>query len=77
MRRSAAWMMLLLTVGTPSAFAQRKDCEELKAEIGKKIDANGVKNYTLSVVPAADVKEDEKVVGSCDGGTKRVVYKRN
>jgi hypothetical protein len=57
------------------AMAQTKSCDELKAEIEKKIAAGGVKNYTLEVVDAAKVK-DEKVVGSCDGGTKKITYTR-
>ncbi len=54
----------------------RKPCEELKAEIEAKIQANGVETYTLGIVPNEDVKDDEKVVGSCDGGTKKITYKR-
>jgi len=65
-----------LVIGGAPAFAQRKSCEELKAEIAAKLDAKNVKNYTLDIVPAESVK-DEKVVGSCDGGTKRIVYKRS
>ncbi len=53
----------------------RKPCDELKAEIEAKIHANGVEAYTLEIVPNEDVK-DEKVVGSCDGGTKKITYKR-
>jgi len=65
-----------LLIASP-ALAQRKDCNELKAEIEGKIKANGVKAFTLDVVPTEKVKEgDGKVVGSCDGGTQRIVYKR-
>jgi hypothetical protein len=65
-----------LLIATP-ALAQRKDCGELKAEIEGKIKANGVKSFTLDVVPNEKVKEgDGKVVGSCDGGTQKIVYKR-
>jgi uncharacterized protein DUF1161 len=65
-----------LLIATP-ALAQRKDCGELKAEIEGKIKANGVKMFTLDVVPTEKVKEgDGKVVGSCDGGTQKIVYKR-
>lgn len=72
--------VLALLVGISVAVAQpvlaaAKPCEELKSEIAAKLDAKGVKGYTLTVVPAADVK-DEKVVGSCDGGSKRIVYKK-
>lgn len=57
-------------------LGQRKPCEELKAEITAKLDAKGVKGYTLEILPAEEVK-DQKVVGSCDGGTKRITYKRD
>ncbi len=59
-----------------SAFAQVKPCEELKAEIQEKIEKNGVKVFTLEIVAAdAEVKEG-KVVGTCEGGSKKIVYKR-
>lgn len=63
----------LLLVASP-AYAV-KPCEELKAEIEAKLKEKGVKAYTLEIVAAKDVK-DEKVVGSCDGGTKKITYKR-
>jgi len=63
----------LLMIATP-AFGM-KPCEELKSEIDAKIKANGVKSYTLEIVPNDKVK-DEKIVGSCDGGTKKIIYKR-
>ncbi len=59
------------------AFPQStpKPCEDLKSEIAKKLDAKGVVNYTLTIVDKG--KESEgKVVGSCDGGTKSIVYLR-
>ena len=56
--------------------AARKACDDLKDEISKKLDAKGVKNYTLDAVVAGDVKPDDKVIGSCDGGTKKITYKR-
>jgi hypothetical protein len=53
----------------------RKSCEELKNEIAAKVEANGVKNYTLAIVAPESVGT-EKVVGSCDGGTQRITYVR-
>jgi hypothetical protein len=59
------------------ALAQRKECEELRAEIEAKIKANGVPTFTLDIVASDQVKDGEgQVVGSCDGGTKKIVYKR-
>ena len=58
-----------------TVWAQRKDCGELKGEIEAKIKKNGVDKFTLDIVDA-DKQADGKVVGSCDGGTKKIVYKR-
>ena len=57
----------LASAGTP--------CAEVKTAIAAKLDAKGVKDFTLEVVAAAEVA-DQKVVGSCEGGTKKIVYKR-
>ena len=74
MRNFIAAVVLLMFVATP-AFAQMKPCEELLTEIDAKIQAKGVKKFSLEIVPNEKVK-DEKVVGTCDGGTKKIVYKR-
>jgi hypothetical protein len=66
--------MLLALVASP-ALAQAKSCEELKSEIEAKIKSNGVKQFTLTIVEKA-ATEDGKVVGTCDGGAKKIVYKR-
>jgi hypothetical protein len=73
MKRTIWILVLAFTVGT--AFPQKKSCEDLKAEISAKLEAKGVKNYELKIVAAEDVK-GETVVGSCDGGTKRIAYTR-
>jgi hypothetical protein len=73
MYKTALAVALALAV-TP-ALAQRKDCNDLKNEIDAKIKKNGVKEFSLTVV-GMDDKEDGKVVGTCDGGTKKIVYKR-
>jgi len=64
----------LLLVGA-SAFAAGKPCEELKSEIAAKLGAKNVTGYTLEVVEAEKVGE-QKVVGSCEGGTKKIVYSK-
>jgi hypothetical protein len=50
-------------------------CEELKSTIAAGLDAKHVVGYTLDVVAKGEAK-DGKVVGSCDGGTKEIVYKK-
>jgi hypothetical protein len=64
-----------LVVSGP-ALAQRKDCGELKSEIEAKIKKNGVETFTLDVVDMDADAKDGKVVGTCDGNTKKIVYKR-
>lgn len=57
------------------AHAQAKSCDDLKAEIAKKIEANGVKSYSLDIVDK-DAQADGKIVGTCGGGTKKIVYSK-
>ena len=64
---------LLSMAGT--ALAAGKPCEELKSEIAAKIDAKGASGYSLEVVDKG-ASTDAKVVRTCDGGTKEIVYKR-
>lgn len=68
-------MALLLSVSPPDSPPARKPCEELKAEITKKVAANSVKSYSLEIVPK-DKEVEGAVVGFCDGGTKKIVYRR-
>ena len=60
---------------TPAPAQAAKPCEELKDEITKKLDAKGVKGYTLDIV-AKDKDAEGKTVGTCDGGTKKIVYSK-
>jgi Protein of unknown function (DUF1161) len=53
----------------------RKPCEELRAEIDAKIKKNGVPMFTLDILDM-DAQAEGKVVGTCDGNTKKIVYKR-
>src|SRR5229473_641566 len=60
---------------TPAPTQAAKPCEELKDEITKKLDAKGVKGYTLEIV-AKDKDAAGKIVGTCDGDTKKIIYTR-
>jgi len=71
----AALVGLGVGVASP-AFSQARDCDELKAEIEAKIKKNGVDKFSLEVIDA-DKQADGKVVGTCGGGTKKIVYKRS
>ena len=64
---------VLFFVSVPAHAQAAKPCEELKDEISKKLDAKGVKGYTLEIV-AKDKDAEGKVVGNCDGGRKKIIY---
>jgi hypothetical protein len=74
----AKWIAAALVVGVAvagPALAQRKDCNELKGEIEAKIKKNGVEKFSLDVLDA-NAQSDGKVVGTCEGGSKKIVYKK-
>ena len=68
-------MLAMGLAGSAWAQGMRKPCDELKAEIDAKIRKNGVETFTLEVVDN-DAQADGKVVGTCDGQSKKIVYKR-
>jgi uncharacterized protein DUF1161 len=57
------------------AQAAGRPCEDLKTEIAGKLDAKGVKSYTLDIV-AKDKDAEGKEVGTCEGGSKKIMYRR-
>ncbi|MBF8778688.1 DUF1161 domain-containing protein [Pseudomonas fulva] len=71
-----AFIAVLSLLATAS-MAAPKPCEELKAEIEAKIQASGVSVYTLEIVPNSEVHDQNMVVGSCEGGTKKIIYQNN
>lgn len=68
--------VLASTLAT-TALAAPKPCEELNAEIEAKIQANNVSSYTLEIVKNDEVHDQNMVVGSCEGGTKKIIYQKN
>lgn len=53
-----------------------KACEDLKSEIAAKLDAKGVKSYSLDIVAKNADAADGKVVGTCEAGSKKIVYRK-
>lgn len=72
-------MKTLLLAGTlllaSAPILAAKNCEELKVEIEAKMKAKGVASFTLDIV-ASDATADGQTVGTCEGGSKKIVYKR-
>jgi Protein of unknown function (DUF1161) len=67
--------VLFIAAIAASTGALAKPCDDVKAEIAAKLDAKHVANYALEVVPS-DQNSDGKVVGTCEGGAKKIVYTR-
>jgi len=87
--RKVALLACLVLVSLP-AMAENLSCDALKARVDAKLQAKGVQSYTLeivaakgsidttdaaSAVPVSKVSKG-KEVGTCDGGTKRLIYTR-
>jgi len=86
--RKVALFTFLILVSLP-ALAEILSCDVLKARVDAKLQEKGVPSYTLEVlrienasnpaviasagVPATKAPES-KEVGTCEGGTKRIMY---
>jgi Protein of unknown function (DUF1161) len=65
---------VLLAAG---AHAQANPCDQLKAVLAARIDASGVRGYTLETVPAGTpVPRGAKVIGTCEAGASKILYRR-
>jgi hypothetical protein len=64
----------LVSLAAASALAA-DNCEALREQIEAKITANGVSQFTLSVVPHP-APEGARVLGRCAQGSKAIVYAR-
>lgn len=66
--------LLLFIISMQSVAAGPKDCTELFNEISDKISKNGVIDYSLYVWPVEQTTTTGEVVGTCENGTKKIVY---
>ncbi|SEJ71831.1 DUF1161 domain-containing protein [Pseudomonas sp. NFR16] len=70
-------LTLMLGALSTSLWAAPKPCEELKAEIEAKIQAQNVSSYTLEIVSNEEVQDQNMVVGTCENGTRKIIYQKN
>lgn len=70
-------LAVIATALSSGAFAAPKPCEELKTEIEAKIQAQNVSSYTLEIVRNDEVQDQNMVVGTCENGTKKIIYQNN
>jgi hypothetical protein len=77
MKNITALCITLLFAGPAfAADGPRLNCDDLKAKIEAKFQAKGVKNYTLEAVEKKADEGGAKVLGTCDGNSKKMLYKR-
>lgn len=59
------------------ALAQANACDQLKGRLAARIEASGVRGYTLETVPAGTpVPAGAKAIGKCEGGERKILYRR-
>jgi hypothetical protein len=60
-----------------SAPAHAGACDTLKSTLAERIEATGVRGYSLEAVPGrAPVPSGAKVIGTCEGGATKILYRR-
>ncbi|HPH15339.1 MAG TPA: DUF1161 domain-containing protein [Burkholderiaceae bacterium] len=64
---------LLLLISCAAAYGQT--CESIQSGIEARIRSSGVDHFTLRIVDAG-TQITGKVVGTCDRGSKKIVYAR-
>ena len=64
-----------LALALASAAHGAENCEALRAQIESKIAASGVTRFSVTTVDA-NAQAGGQVVGSCDLGSKKIVYQR-
>jgi len=66
-------LSMLLAAGAQA----QTPCDQLKGALAARIDAAGAVGYNLETVPAGTpVPPGAKVIGSCEGGTSKILYRR-
>jgi hypothetical protein len=66
-------LLLAVACGVAPCFAAGKDCEQLRSEVMRRYEAGGIVAPELQLLPSSAATTG-KVVGSCDLGSKKLVY---
>jgi hypothetical protein len=69
------WLISIACIAAAGAAHAAENCEALRAQIESKIGAAGVTRFAVLTVDA-DAPVSGQVVGSCELGTKKIVYQR-
>jgi len=83
-------LLTCLSLMSLSAMAEVLTCDALRTRVDEKLQAKKVPSYTLEIIPSERTNNSAeaassvipskvikgKEVGTCDGGTKRLIYTR-
>jgi hypothetical protein len=78
-RRQARHVLLALAAAwlAAGAHAQSASCEQFRDKLAERIEAGGVRGYSIEMVPGrAPLPSGARVIGTCDGGATKIVYWR-
>ncbi|MGR4872004.1 DUF1161 domain-containing protein [Variovorax sp. LARHSF232] len=64
-----------LFLASTASHADNNNCDAIRAQIDAKVRATGVTDFSLAVLEA-NAQADGRVVGSCDLGTRKIVYQK-
>jgi len=64
-----------LLLASTASHADNNNCDAIRGQIDAKVRASGVTDFALAVVDA-NAPAEGKVVGSCDLGSKKIVYQK-
>lgn len=70
-----SWLIYIALASAGAANAAAENCEALRTQIESKIAAAGVTRFTVTTVDAGAATGGQ-VVGSCELGSKQIVYRR-
>ena len=80
LRACGTWMLLhaaSLFLAAEANAQSSNACDQLKGTLAARIEASGVRDYSLETVPATTpLPPGERVIGTCEGGRHKVVYRR-
>ncbi|MET3440558.1 hypothetical protein ABIC94_001312 [Variovorax paradoxus] len=69
------WLISIALASAGAANAAAENCEALRTQIESKIAAAGVTRFTVTTIDA-NAQASGQVVGSCELGSKKIVYQR-
>jgi hypothetical protein len=78
MRRSASRLGTLALLLVPAAVqAQGAGCAQFKERMAERLESQGIRGYALDIVPGNQaVPAGARVIGNCEGGAWKIVYRR-